>query len=69
MANGGCDGIVRTDGTSATRFLEDRCVHDIAVGPDGTVWAAATWWFGNYFSPESVSPVEIFAITPEAVGS
>lgn len=66
VSEGGCDGILRLGESGVSRFLLGQCVYDIAAGPNGELWAEAGTWEGNWYAPESVGPVEVYLITPEA---
>ena len=66
MSSGGCDGVIRTDGPTSERYLRGTCVYDIAIGPGGGVWVEATTWTGDYQTPESIGPLEVYLIAPDA---
>ena len=52
-----CDGIGHFDGVTWDRYLPDRCVDDIDVAADGSVWAIADK--GLYvIAPEAVAAAE-----------
>ena len=36
-----CDGVASFDGTTWTRYLRGRCVHDLDIAHDGMVWVRA----------------------------
>lgn len=36
-----CGGVASFDGVEWKPYLEGRCVHDLAVAPDGGVWVRA----------------------------
>ena len=55
-----CLGLVNFDGTVVRRFLEDQCVHDADIAPDGSVWVQA--------GPDD-TVIETYAVTAEAVAA
>jgi hypothetical protein len=57
-----CDGLARFDGTTLTRFLQPLCLYNLAIGPDGSVWALA----GADYWVEEDPPVETYVIPAEA---
>jgi hypothetical protein len=38
---GPCPGLLSFDGASWRQYLRGRCVNQVAVAPDGCVWASA----------------------------
>ena len=39
-----CPGLLSFDGSTWKQYLDGECVNDVAVGPDGVVWAASCDW-------------------------
>ena len=60
---GGCDGVDHFDGSAWTTSLPGRCVHDLDVGADGSVWVRAS----RYGGMNPVEDIHLYVITPEAV--
>ena len=55
-----CDGAVHFDGTTWTSYLEEYCISDLAIAPDGSVWLGAEAY--DYDS-------SLYVITPEPVAA
>ena len=58
---GDCDGLARFDGAALRRFLPGLCLYNLAIGPDGSVWALA----GADYWEEKDPPVETYVIPAE----
>jgi len=58
-SGGGCDGVAHYDGTTWTDHLAGRCIVDLAIAPDGSVWL-----YG-----EAGTEGHLYVITPEAVSA
>lgn len=56
-----CDGLARFDGVALRRFLPGLCLYNLAIGPDGSVWALA----GADYWVEEDPPVETYVIPAE----
>lgn len=57
-----CDGLARFDGESWDPFLAGRCIWDLDLAPDGSVWVVAS-------APGFASEIDTYVITPEAVAA
>jgi hypothetical protein len=65
---GPCLGVLSFDGTSWRQYLRGRCVNQVALAPDGSVWAsAATHPEGTELDIEDTHG--LYVITPEAVAA
>ena len=61
-----CGGVADFDGSTWTRYLEDLCVHDMDIAPDGAVWVRASD-FKRSGGFEYWDPPDLYVITPGAV--
>jgi hypothetical protein len=60
-----CDGVLRFDGTTWTRYLEGLCVYSADSAPDGAVWLRA----GRWTDPPDVGsagPVDTYVVVGDA---
>jgi hypothetical protein len=61
-----CGGAAHYDGTTWTSYLEEYCISDLAIGPDGSVWLGAE----DYdYDTDMLGPSSLYVITPEAVAA
>jgi hypothetical protein len=59
-----CDGAAHYDGTTWTSYLEEYCISDLAIAPDGSVWLGASAYD---YDTDMVGPSSLYVITPEAL--
>ena len=54
--------MARFDASSWETYLDDRLVHDHAIGPEGAVWVRAS-------GGADIERVDLYVITPEAIAA
>ena len=62
-----CGGAAHYDGTTWTSYLEEYCISDLAIAPDGSVWLGAEAPYDD--DTDIHGPSGLYVITPEAVAA